>query len=693
MSKKSETYVLAYRGLALLALIALFLCPACSQSGVVASIEAEGLRIEFDGNMHSRIVDTTEQAPLPLGAFAPSDYLLSADGPITGFKYISKTTSTETDVFGTGSVQTIVGEAAGIEKRVRAASYEGIPGVVVFQVTYENKGPEEVTVDGWVTNDFRIDADTTRPGDETPFWSYQPASYESRPDWILPLKPGFAQQNFLGMNATDYGGGTPVADIWRGDTGLAVGLLESTPQQVSMPIEMPDPSGATLRIEYKKPLVLKPGEVISGMETFVTVHKGDYFTPLTRYRHLMEKRGLAPGPYPDTSYQPIWCAWGYEREFTLKQVTDTLPKVKELGFDWAVLDDGWQTAEGDWYPHPKKFPRGDRDMAAFVEKIHDMNIQAKLWWVPLAVDPGTDLIKNHPDLLLKNEDGSNQLISWWDAYYLCPASEATRDYTRRLVQKIIGEWGYDGLKIDGQHLNGAPPCFNPEHNHAYPEEAAEAVPGFFKLIYDTARELKPNAVVEICPCGASYSFLTMPFMNQPVASDPESSWQIRLKGKTFKALMGPSAPYYGDHVELSDGGTDFASTVGIGAVLGTKFTWPVGARKNPEFDLTAEKEAALKHWLEIYRAKDLPHGEYLGDLYDLGFDRPEAHAIRKDDTLYYAFYARDFEGQLELRGLSEMEYTVSDYVSGTQMGEVRGPKAQMPASFKGFLLIEATPKQ
>ena len=24
-----------------------------------------------------------------------------------------------------------------------------------------------------------------------------------------------------------------------------------------------------------------------------------------------------------------------------------------------------------------------------------------------------------------------------------------------LVKKIIGEWGYDGLKIDGQHLNGA----------------------------------------------------------------------------------------------------------------------------------------------------------------------------------------------------------------------------------------------
>ena len=44
----------------------------------------------------------------------------------------------------------------------------------------------------------------------------------------------------------------------------------------------------------------------------------------------------------------------------------------------------------------------------------------------------------------------------------------------------------------------------------------------------------------------------MPYMNQAVASDPESSWQVRHKGKTIKALMGPSAAYAGDHVELSD---------------------------------------------------------------------------------------------------------------------------------------------
>jgi alpha-galactosidase len=109
-----------------------------------------------------------------------------------------------------------------------------------------------------------------------------------------------------------------------------------------------------------------------------------------------------------------------------------------------------------------------------------------------------------------------------------------------------------GLKIDGQHLNGAAPCYNPAHAHARPEESCERLQDFWQAIYRTALSINPAAVVEICPCGTSYAFHNMPAMNQSVASDPESSWQVRLKGKTIKALMGASAAYAGDHVELSD---------------------------------------------------------------------------------------------------------------------------------------------
>jgi len=28
------------------------------------------------------------------------------------------------------------------------------------------------------------------------------------------------------------------------------------------------------------------------------------------------------------------------------------------------------------------------------------------------------------------------------------------------------DWGFDGLKLDGQHMNGVPVCYNPAHHHA-----------------------------------------------------------------------------------------------------------------------------------------------------------------------------------------------------------------------------------
>ena len=102
----------------------------------------------------------------------------------------------------------------------------------------------------------------------------------------------------------------------------------------------------------------------------------------------------------------------------------------------------------------------------------------------------------------------------------------------------------------------------------------EKLQDFLHAIYPPATQVKPDAVMELCPCGTSYSFFNFRSMNQAPASDPESSWQVRHKGKTLKALMGPSAAFAGDHVELSDGGDDFASTVGIGAIVSTKFTWP-----------------------------------------------------------------------------------------------------------------------
>jgi alpha-galactosidase len=530
------------------------------------------------------------------------------------------------------------------------------------------------------------------PGNTPPFWSYQSGSYEKRPNWILPLHANFQQENFLGMNASDYGGGTPIVDIWRRDVGIAVGHVETRPKLVSLPVSMPDSAHAMISVKSRHVTSLAPGESFHTFRTFVSVHQGDYFRTLTEYRRLMVKQGFQMATAPDDAFGAIWCAWGYGRTVQPKQVYDTLPTVKRLGFTWVTLDDGWQNNVGDWALDPRKFPNGDADMKALVDRIHREGFRAQLWWSPLSAVPNSQLLKDHPDYVLENRDGSKRKVSWWNSYYLCPADHDVVEYHKALVRKILVDWGFDGLKLDGQHMNAAPACYNPAHHHARPEESIEAMPDFFREIYDTAQAVKPGALVEFCPCGTAYSFFTMPHFNMSVASDPESSFQVRSKAKTLKALMGDSIPYFGDHVELSDGSDDFASTVGVGGVVGTQFVLPSLVKKRSKFDLTPAQDKKFEKWLRIYREKMLSRGQYLGQLYDIGFDLPETHVIRKDQTLYYAFFARHWKGTVELRGLEDRQYSVVDYVNGTSLGTVSGRNARLAVAFDKHLLLEVRPK-
>lgn len=645
--------------------------------------------IEYNNQMHSRVISNLPDTKLLMNDFSPSEQLKLADMTIKDFNLADVKHYEEENSVGLILTGNYLGDKIQIKKTIKTEIQKQFPDFLITTVTYTNTGSDTITVNSWTNNYYTI----LPSKDIAPaFWSFQGGSYDDRRDWVQQVTEGFSQENYMGMNASDYGGGTPVSDIWRPDLGIAVGHFETTPKLVTIPVNFDSTAiGAEINITYKflEQKKIAPGESVKTFETFIAVHKGDYFHTLKSFSKILENKGLTFTKFSPAAYLSEWCAWGYERNFTIAEVLGTLPKVAELGYDWATLDDGWQTAEGDWFLNPKRFPAGDTDMQKFVNEIHQNNLKAMLWWAPLAVDPGTELIKNHPEYLLLNKDGSKQDITWWDSYYLCPAYEPVIQYHKDLVKKIMSEWGYEGLKIDGQHLNAAPPCYNPEHHHAFPEESAEKLPEFYKVILETALSINPDAVIQICPCGTSYSFFNLHYMNQTVSSDPTSSWQIRLKGKTIKALMGTNAPYFGDHVELSDSGSDFASSVGIGGIVGTKFTYPTDGLDHKNYLLTPEKENKWKKWLDIYKENYLSNAEYRGELYDIGYDRPETHAVQKGNTMYYSFYADKWDGEIELRGLENKTYKVIDYVNDKFISNVEGKSAKLNVRFDRYLLIKA----
>jgi alpha-galactosidase len=266
---------------------------------------------------------------------------------------------------------------------------------------------------------------------------------------------------------------------------------------------------------------------------------------------------------------------------------------------------------------------------------------------------------------------------------LCPALPQVREYYRAFVRKAIVEWKIDGFKMDGQNLNEVPRCYNKSHHHLSPLESAQSVPEFFADLYRTATRLKPGFLVQICPCGTNFSYYNLPYLNQTVASDPLDSWQVRLKGKTFHALYGNRESYSGDHVELTNrpwdpvlqkftlrGKEDFASTLAVGGVPASKFTIAGIEQADSSLMLDEPRFEYYQKWLRISESERLSEGDYL-NLYDIGFDRPETHVIRRGQTYYYSFFSgKHFHAIVELRGLPKGRFRGTDLVTGNDVSFV-----------------------
>lgn len=587
-------------------------------------------------------------------------------------------------------VLTIEGETNSGFRKILTFESVG-PGRILQTVEFQNHGKKDLRFKGWRSARFQMNGNGQSVG------AFLPGSYEPRPDWIKEIKPGFRQVNFMGMNATDYGGGTPLLAIWNKDQGFSIASVEPKSELIALPIAYHKSGWVQISMQSDRGINLPVGASFTLPRILWQSFRGDVFQPLRNYSlYMSEKSGLKMAPSPMAQMGPIWCAWGYGRNFTIEQVMATLPLAKALGFEWVGIDDGWQEAIGDWSPNRKKFPNGDQDMRKLVQAIHDQGMKAQLWWAPFAVHRKSEYVREHADELLLNRNQTKRDISWWDAWYQCPASEKVRKEMSRLATQFIGEWGFDGLKIDGQHLNAAPECFNKAHLHSRPQESHQEFAQAFREIFESAQKANGRSVVEVCPCGTAYSIYHLPFQNMTVASDPESSLQVRQKGKVLKALTGDQTVYFGDHVELSEKGRDFASTLAVGGLPGSNFTKLSFNMKpqpsEPDTRLTPEREVHFKKWIALAKEKRPWEGDYLGALYDVVFDKPEGHVVRRGEHLSYGFFADKFAGQVELRGLGAgVEYEVFDVVENKKLGQVKGPLARLSTEFTKFLWLEAIP--
>jgi alpha-galactosidase len=603
--------------------------------------------------------------------------------------------------------------ASEIQQTLALEAYDDVPNVLLSSFQFRNAASSDIRIDQVVVQPHQLSSSGNAKAPAYDMWSFHGSSEDWGKDDVVKLSKGFSQKNVMGeINKGGYGGGIPVVAFWTGSVGEAIGHVETFPITVSLPVRVEKDGRVAASVTIPSTVTLKPGESYATPRTFLAVYAGDYYGPLRTWSSILTKEGWTLPKPSNEAYNVSWCGWGYESNVTPAQMVGTIPKLKEFNIKWATLDDRWFDTYGDWNPRPDTFP-GDA-IKKMVDDFHKQGELVQLWWLPLAVEDGhgkweshkyavSKTAQEHPEWLILDKNGKHARMTR-NLAALCPAVPEVQTYYKKLTEKFIREWGFDGSKLD--NIYTVPACYNPAHHHKSPQDSVTAMGEVYKTIFQTTRAIKPESVTQACPCGTPPSLAWLPFIDQAVTADPVGAVQVRRRIKMYKALLGPEAAVYGDHVELSamtkvgnswtEHGSDFASTIGTGGVVGTKFVWPDPGPKFRPVALTPQKEEHWKKWIDIYNQKMLSKGTFR-NLYVYGYDEPEGYAIEKDGKMYYAFFSPDasrtWKGKIELRGLRAGKYHVRNYAEGSDLGSIDadGENApQLETEFRDHLLLEVS---
>lgn len=145
--------------------------------------------------------------------------------------------------------------------------------------------------------------------------------------------------------------------------------------------------------------------------------------------------------------------------------------VVDARIDIFQVDDGYQTAVGDWLSiDDKKFPNG---MKYIADKIHEKGMKAGLWLAPLSCQVNSKVAKEHPDWLIRDKNGRKVKcgVNWGGFYGLDIEKEEVKDYIRNFFNVVLHEWGYDMVKLD--FLYSA--CVVPNYNKSRGQLMCEAM--------------------------------------------------------------------------------------------------------------------------------------------------------------------------------------------------------------------------
>ena len=196
----------------------------------------------------------------------------------------------------------------------------------------------------------------------------------------------------------------------------------------------------------------EPTELLS-----LAVVTGDYDAAFDRWFALMDVACRANRRL--TGYTTWYNYYGNITGDSVKRDLDALAAA-DVKTDIFQIDDGYQTAVGDWLStDKKKFPAG---MQAAAESIHAKGMLAGLWLAPFGAVPRAEVYKQHKDWFVRDKNGNIPKVgpNWGGFCALDIYNEAVRAHLRHVFDVVLNDWGYDLVKLDFLYAAACYPMYN-----------------------------------------------------------------------------------------------------------------------------------------------------------------------------------------------------------------------------------------
>jgi disulfide oxidoreductase YuzD len=168
-------------------------------------------------------------------------------------------------------------------------------------------------------------------------------------------------------------------------------------------------------------------------------------------------------------------SWGSGMQVDEALALRMIAESKELGLEMFHIDAGWFRGVGDWYPDPKKFPRG---LAAIADEAHRQGLRFGIWvdWTQAALDAAPGAL-NARDPKVREWLVADLASDWKPEEFKGQTIDlgvpAARDYAANEVKRIVEEYHLDMLEHDGYLV--AQGCTRGNHPHDPPNRSTMRV--------------------------------------------------------------------------------------------------------------------------------------------------------------------------------------------------------------------------